>query len=198
MTNQEKILRYAGKNKLLRPTDLADIKGVRVEIGRLVEDGRLIKTGRGLYSLPTVDYNEQQSYIEIAKRAPKAVICLLSALRFHDLTTQNPFEIWFAIEGTSRKPDIDFMPVRVMRFSGDAFTAGIETKTIDGISLKVYSPAKTVADCFKYRNKISVAVAIEALRDTWEQKKGTMDELWHFAKICRVSNVMRPYLESLV
>lgn len=198
LTNQERLLRYAEEKKLLRPKDVADIEGARVIISRLVESGKLVKVGRGLYSIPTADYNEQQSLLEIARRAPSAVVCLLSALRYHELTTQNPFEVWIAVEGMSRKPNIEFTPLRVMRFSGAAFTEGVEVKKINGIDLKVYNPGKTAADCFKYRNKIGLNVAIEALRDAWSQKKATMDDLWHYAKICRVSNVMRPYIESLV
>lgn len=198
LKNQERLLRHAKNKKLVRPRDLPNIKGVRVLISRLVESGDLVKVGRGLYSLATADNNEQQSLLEIAERTLKAVICLLSALRFHELTTQNPFEVWIAIEGMSRKPSLETTPLRVMRFSGNSFTEGIEIKKINGINLKVYNPAKTVADCFKYRNKVGLNVAIEALRDAWRQKKATMDDLWHYARVCRASNVMRPYLESLV
>lgn len=167
-------------------------------LSRLVESGELVKVGRGLYALPTNEFNEHQSLLETARLVPKGVVCLLSALRFHDLTTQNPFEVWLAIEGESRMPTVEHLPLRVFRFSGPAFAEGIETHEIEGLTLKVYSPAKTVADCFKYRNKIGLDVAIEALRDCWRKKKATMDDLWHFAKVCRMANVMRPYLESLV
>lgn len=197
-TTKEKLLESAREKKLLRPSDFADIAGARVTLSRLVESGELVKIGRGLYALPANEFNEQQSLLETARLVPKGVICLLSALRFHDLTTQNPFEIWLAIEGASRMPAVEHLPLRVLRFSGQAFAKGIETHEIEGIPLKVYSPAKTVADCFKYRNKIGLDVAIEALRDCWRKKKATMDELWHFAKVCRMANVMRPYLESLV
>lgn len=197
-TTKETILEYAKEKKLLRPTDVGAIAGARVLLSRLVESGALVKVGRGLYTLPSNTFNEQQSLLETARLVPKGVICLLSALRFHDLTTQNPFEIWLAIEGTTWLPIVEHLPLRVFRFSGQAFAEGIETHEINGILLKVYSPAKTVADCFKYRNKIGLDVAIEALRDCWRKKKATMDELWHFAKVCRMANVMRPYLESLV
>lgn len=197
-TTKEKLLASAKAKKLLRPGDFAEIAGVRVLLARLVETGELIKVGRGLYALPDSDFNEQQSLLEAAHLVPKGVICLLSALRFHDLTTQNPFEIWIAIEGMTWLPTVEHLPLNVFRFSGQAFIDGIETHEIEGITLKVYSPAKTVADCFKYRNKIGLDVAIEALRDCWRKKKATMDELWHFAKVCRMANVMRPYLESLV
>lgn len=195
---KEKLLRDAKDKKLLRPSDVAEIAGARVLLSRLVKNGELIKVGRGLYTLPDSDFNEQQDLLETTRLVPKGVICLLSALRYHDLTTQNPFEIWLAIEGASWLPTVEHLPLRVFRFSGQAFAEGIETHDIEGIPLKVYSPAKTVADCFKYRNKIGLDVAIEALRDCWRKKKATMDELWHFAKVCRMANVMRPYLESLI
>jgi predicted transcriptional regulator of viral defense system len=197
-TIKEKILEFAQERKLLRPGDFGKVKGSRVLISRLVESGDLIKIGRGLYSLPDSDFNEQRSLLETACLVPKGVICLLSALRFHNLTTQNPFEVWLAIEGVSRMPTIKHLPLKIVRFSTSAFTEGIENYDIEGLALKVYSPAKTVVDCFKYRNKIGLDIAIEALRDCWRKKKATMDELWHFAKICRMTNVMRPYLESLV
>jgi predicted transcriptional regulator of viral defense system len=191
-------LEFAQERKLLRPSDFGKVKGSRVLISRLVESGDLIKIGRGLYSLPDSDFNEQRSLLETACLVPKGVICLLSALRFHDLTTQNPFEIWLAISATSRMPMIEHLPLNVVRFSGSAFTDGIEKHDVEGITVQVYSPAKTVVDCFKYRNKIGLDIAIEALRDCWRKKKTTMDELWYFAKVCRMTNVMRPYLESLV
>jgi predicted transcriptional regulator of viral defense system len=198
VTAQKRLLESAKAKRLLRPSDVAEIAGARVLLARLVASGELVKIGRGLYALPDHEFNEQQSLLETAHLVPKGVICLLSALRFHDLTTQNPFEVWLAIEGKSRMPAVEHLPLRVFRFSGQAFAEGIETHEIEGISLKVYSAAKTVADCFKYRNKIGLDVAIEALRDCWRKKKATMDELWHFAKVCRMANVMRPYLESLV
>jgi predicted transcriptional regulator of viral defense system len=197
-SDEKKILESAKKQKLLRPKDFENIKGARVHLSRLVESGKLVKIGRGLYSIAETDFNEQQSFLETARLVPKGVICLLSASRFHELTTQNPFEVWIAIEGMSRKPNLETIPLNVFRFSGSAFTQGIETHEIEGVTLRVYAPAKTVADCFKYRNKIGLDVAIEALRDVWNQKKATMDDLWHYARICRMTNVMRPYLESLV
>ena len=197
-TDERKILEFAKEQKLLRPKDFENIKGARVHISRLVKNGKLVKVGRGLYTIAGNDFNEQQSLLETAILVPKSVICLLSALRFYELTTQNPFEVWIAIEGTSRKPILETIPLNVFRFSEKSFTEGIEDHEIEGVTVRVYNPAKTVADCFKYRNKIGLDVAIEALRDVWRQKKATMDELWHYAKICRMSNIMRPYLESLV
>jgi predicted transcriptional regulator of viral defense system len=195
---KEKLLAQAREKVLVRPKDFDKIKGARVHLSQLVESGELVKVGRGLYALADGDFDERRSLLEAARLVPKGVICLLSALRFHELTTQNPFEVWLAIEGTSRKPRIETLPLNILRFSGAAYQQGIETHEAKGIALRVYNPAKTVADCFKYRNKIGLDVALEALRNAWRQKKATADELWHYVKICRMSNVMRPYLESLV
>src|SRR5262249_46839841 len=126
------------------------------------------------------------------------VVCLLSALQFHGLTTQLPAEVWLALERGTRRPKEEQLPLRVVFFSGPAFSHGVEEHEVEGVPIKVYSPAKTVADCFKYRNKIGLDVALEALRECWRQKRCTMDDLWRSARVCRVANVIRPYLESLV
>ena len=128
---------------------------------------------------------------------PQAVVCLSSALRFHELTTENPFEVWIALKPGAWSPRIEYPPIRVVRVSGDALTFGAEEHRVEGTKIKVYSPAKTVADCFKFRSKIGTELAIQALRECFREKKATMDELWEAAKVCRVSNVMRPYMESL-
>jgi predicted transcriptional regulator of viral defense system len=130
-------------------------------------------------------------------RVPHGVVCLLSALRFHDLTTQNPSEVWLAIDRKARAPDQRELPLRIVRFSGKARLKGIEEHEIDGVKVRIYNPAKTVADCFKYRRKIGTDVALEALHDCWRSKRCTADELWLYAAICRVTNVMRPYLETV-
>ena len=129
---------------------------------------------------------------------PRGVVCLLSALRFHGLTTQSPFEVWLAIGGKDWQPRVEYPPLRVLRFAKAALVEGVEEHTIQGVKVRVTSPARTVADCFKYRHKIGLDVALEALRDCWRQRRATMDELWRAAAVCRVANVMRPYLESLV
>lgn len=198
MSIVNKILELAKKKKILQAKDLSEVDIPSVYLTRLVESGDLERIGRGLYVLPEYEFDEKQSLIEVQKLVPKGVICLLSALSFHELTTQNPFEIWLAIERNAPIPQIAYPPLRIFRVSGEAFSAGVEMHDSEGVNIQVYNPAKTVADCFKYRNKIGLDVAIEALRDTWRKRKATMDELWHFAKICRMSNVMRPYLESLV
>jgi predicted transcriptional regulator of viral defense system len=133
----------------------------------------------------------------VARKHPKAIVCLLSALRFHELTTQSPFEVWLAIPNKARAPRFDYPPLRIVRFSGSLLNEGIEEHTIDGVPVRITSVARTVADCFKYRNKIGLDVALEALREAWKARRVGMDELWQFAKLDRVANVMRPYLESL-
>jgi predicted transcriptional regulator of viral defense system len=198
LTQTEHILRSAERRGVLRPRDLDRLGISRTALSRLHAAGKLVRLGRGLYALPeTPGRTEHQALMEVASRVPQSVICLLSALRFHGLTTQAPFEIWIAVDRRAWRPRIDYPPIRVLRFSGRALTEGIETHTIGGVKVHVYSPAKTVADCFKYRNKFGLDVALEALRDVWRAKRATIDELLRCARICRVEGVMRPYLESL-
>jgi predicted transcriptional regulator of viral defense system len=133
----------------------------------------------------------------VARRVPRGVVCLLSALLFHRLTTQLPSDVWLALPPKARRPKAAPVSLRLVHVSGKALTAGVEEHEIEKVRVKIYSPAKTVADCFKFRNKVGQDVALEALRECWRERKATMDELWRYAKICRVANVMRPYLESL-
>lgn len=193
----QQVLKIVRKEGMLRPRDLDQYGIPRVYLSRLCERGLLQRVDRGLYVLPGAEATEHHTLAEACKRIPNGVLCLLSALRFHQLTTQAPFEIWMALKGTTWQPQIDRPKIRFVRFSGSAFETGIEQHMIERVSVKVYSPAKTVADCFKYRNKIGLDVAMEALRETWRSRKATMDELWEAAKVCRVANVMRPYLEAM-
>jgi predicted transcriptional regulator of viral defense system len=135
--------------------------------------------------------------VEVTRRVPHGVICLLSALRFHDLTTQDPFDVWVAIENKARRPEPEALSLRVVYMSGEAFTEGVETHEVEGVTVRVYSAPKTVADCFKYRNRVGLDVAIEALKDYRRSTGFNADALWHFAKVCRVATVMRPYLEAV-
>ncbi len=180
---------------IIRSRDLTPSQ--RTQLYRLVKTGEVTYISRGLYASAIYTSTEHRTFIEVAARIPSGVICLLSALRFHELTTQSPFEVWIAIPYHGRRPKVPELPVRIVRFSGKALTSGVEEHIYDGITVRVYSPPKTVADCFKYRNKIGIDIAIEALRDCWSQRKATADELWRFAEICRVSNVMRPYLQMM-
>lgn len=170
----------------------------RATLGKLVKSGSIERIGRGLYALPDGEIGENHTLAEVGKRAPEGIVCLISALRFHGLTTQQSSEIWLAIDGKAREPRLDFISLRVVRSSGKALQAGREEHRIEGVKVNVYCPAKTVVDCFKFRNKIGLDVALEALREIWREKRSSMDEMIHYARICRVENVMRPYLESLI
>lgn len=191
------VLELVKKMGILRPRDLNAHGIPREYLIRLYRQGLINRTSRGIYTAADVDPGEHYSLTEACKKVPNGVICLLSALRFHDFTTQSPSEIWLAIDVKSRRPRPGALSIRIVRFSGEAFRQGIEEHIIDGVKVCVYNPAKTVADCFKYRNKIGLEVALEALRECWRERLCTMDLLWNYANICRVTNIMRPYLESI-
>lgn len=193
----EKVLKLTRKLGLLRPRDLKSAGIPRVYLKQLVERGELLKSGRGLYVLAGAPLSENISLAEAAKRSPNGVVCLLSALRFHGLTTDNPAEVWIAIPRGSRPPRSGAPALRVAQFSGAMMTEGIERHVIQGVRVPVYCVAKTVADCFRFRNRIGVNIAVEALRDAWRDKRAKTDDLWHYARLCRVLNVMRPYFDSL-
>jgi predicted transcriptional regulator of viral defense system len=194
----QQIIRLARRRGILRSRDLAPLDIPRRNLTRLIEQGVLLRSGRGLYMLASADVSENHSVAEACKRVSSGTVCLLSALRFHGLTTQNPWQVWMAITPASRKPKVDHPPIHIVRFSGKAFARGIEHHRIEGVDVRMYSAAKTVADCFKYRNKIGVDVAVQALRDAWQKRKITAEQISHFAQVCRVTNVMRPYLDSLL
>lgn len=194
----QKVIKLFRKHGVVRPRDLARIRVSAVYLNKLFHDGFLERPSRGIYTLKDANVNEHQTLIEVSKRMPHGVVCLLSALQFHKITTQLPFEVWLAIDVKARRPKGDLPPLRICRFSKSALYYGVEKHKIGGTAIKVYSPAKTVADCFKYRNKIGLDVAIEALRAVWSKRKASMDDLHKAAKVCRMANVMRPYLESIV
>jgi len=196
-TLAEQLIELVQSRGLVRPRDLEPLGIPRVFLTRAVRRGQLERIGRGLYGLPSRPISAHGVLAEVAHRVPKGVVCLLSALRFHDLTTQAPYEVWLAIENKAVTPRLDYPPLRIVRFSGAALTAGIEEHIVDGITVRITSVAKTVADCFKYRNKIGLDVALEALYEAWREKRMSSDDLWRYAKICRVANVIRPYLDSL-
>lgn len=196
-THEQAVLALAKQRPLLRARDLAENQLPTVVLSRLVTAGKLDRVTRGIYSLPGRALSEHRSLAEVALRVPRGVVCLLSALRVHGIGTQAPFEVWLAIPHRTPVPRIDQPAIHPVRMSGSALTEGIERILVDGVEVPVFNAAKTVADCFKYRNKIGLDVALEALRDGWTQRKLTMDALWHYATIDRVANVMRPYLESV-
>jgi predicted transcriptional regulator of viral defense system len=182
---------------VFRPRDAARWGISRTAIQRLVEAGKVERLGRGLYAPVGVRVTEHHTLAEAAKRVPAGVVCLLSALSFHGMTTQNPHEVWVAIDVKAHKPTPDWPPIRIVRFSGEALTSGVETHVIEGVTVAITSRAKTVADCFKFRNKIGVDVAVEALREYLRKRGRSMDDLLEAAQVCRVSRVMQPYLEAL-
>ncbi len=187
-----------GQHGTARSRELEAAGMARAQLSRLVAGGELVRVARGLYALPSRQPASDDALVVVARRAPQANFCLLTALRFHDLTTQAPFEVWLGIGHRDRAPRFDWPPLRVVRFSGTSLEAGVETRKVEGVPIKVTGVARTVADCFKFRNKIGLDVAMEALREAHRGKKASMDALWHYAQVCRVGNVMRPYLEALV
>ncbi len=195
---RQRVLRLAKERGVLRPKDLKEIGVPREYLRRLRDEGMLDQPGRGLYLLADSKPTEHQSLIEVCKRVPNGIICLLSALQFHELTTQLPHEVWLALGASSWSPKMDSPRLRIIRFrSIAALTYGVTARQFGGVMVRVFNPAKTVADCFKFRNKIGLDVALEALRDCITQRKATRDDIWKAAQVCRVSNIMRPYLESL-
>jgi predicted transcriptional regulator of viral defense system len=197
ITRQQQVLELVHLNGVLRPKDLAK-RGIGSRyLSTLVREGMLRRTGRGLYVLPTHIPSQHHSLAEAARRVPNGIVCLLSALRYHELTTQAPFEVWMAIPEKAWQPRVDHPPIRTVRVSGKALEFGVQQHDVERVSVRIYSPAKTVADCFKFRNRIGLDVALEALRDAWAKRVVTMDELWRAAEATRMQNVMRPYLEMV-
>ena len=197
-TTESTILQMARKTGVVRAREIREA-GLHPEyLRKLCKSGQLIRTGRGLYVLADGDFTEHHSIAEASKRVPHGIVCLLSALSYYEIGTQNPHQIWMAIDRAMRKPKVDYPPIRIFRFSGPSLKEGIEEKKIEGVSVQVYNPAKTVADCFKYRNKVGIDVAIEALKECWRSRRCEIDELIYYAKICRVRNIMQPYMEAIV
>lgn len=197
-SKQDKILTYAQNHVAFTTRDARNL-GVHSQIlTRLVRDGSLERIARGQYRLPNQQITEHFSLAVVSRAVPTGVICLLSALNFHGMGTQLPPEVWLAIDRSTRKPSLSYPPIRVIRFSGESFTAGIETHILEGQPVRIYSIPKTLADLFKFRNKVGLDVVLEALREAWQERLFNIDELDHFARICRVQRIMTPYLETLI
>ena len=197
-TGRDRLLRLARRRGALGTRDVVG-RGIHREVlSRVVREGALERVSRGQYRVPSHPVTEHHGLTLAAAAVPGGVICLLSALGFHGIGTELPFEVWIAIDRRARRPALRHPPLRVVRFTGRALTVGIEAHRIEGQAVRIYGVAKTVADCFKYRNKIGVGVALEALRDAWRAHRFTMDEMSRYARVCRVERVMRPYLEALV
>jgi predicted transcriptional regulator of viral defense system len=198
LSRADAALELAGRLGIARARDFV-AAGIPLSIIRRLEsDGRLLQLGRGLYQLPELaGADAGHDLAEAAKRVPGGVICLLSALRHHGLTTQLPRSVWIMIGHKARAPKVEHMALTVVRASGAAFAAGVEHAEIEGVAVPIYSAAKTVADCFKYRSRIGVDVAIEALKDGLRERRFTIDALMEHARIDRVATVMVPYIEAL-
>lgn len=196
-SHARELLRLVRQKGVLRSRDLNTTTIPRVYLSRLIATGQLERAGRGLYRRPSAAMSESESMVTVATRVPKAIFCLMTALQFHELTTQLPRQVWIAMPRGSHAPKIDYPPLKMVQFSGDAYEYGVEVFVRDKVKLRVYGVAKTIADCFKHRNKIGLDVALEALKNARAQKKASAEHLWHFSKICRVANVMRPYLEAI-
>jgi predicted transcriptional regulator of viral defense system len=197
-SRDDQLLRLIKRLGIVRPAEL-EARGIpRRRLYELEERGDVERRARGLYVACPHPFTADHTLAQVAKRVPRGVICLLTALRFHELTTQAPAEVWLALPEKARKPTLDGVRLRVTRFSGKSLTEGIETHRIEGVTVRIYSAAKTVADCFKYRNKVGIDVAVEALRDFTRSRRGGATDLARFARICRVSRVMQPYLDATV
>jgi len=200
-TKQQQVIEYMKERIIVRPKDIVAEGLPKDYLYQLAKKGVVVKIGRGQYQLPNSklnDITEWTSFVEVQRRVPKGVFCLLSALVFHNFTTQNPHDLWVAIANKAWSPEIGYPPVRYIRMSGPALDGCIETHLIEGVELRVYSAAKTVVDCFKFRNQIGLDVAIEALKEGWHKRKFSMDDLMNAAKLCRVSKVIQPYAETIV
>lgn len=192
-----RVLDLASQKGVLRARDLDAIQAPRVVLTRLVAAGMLEKVERGLYRLPDVLVSEHETLLTVAARVQQAVFCLLTALQFHELTTQLPRHVWIGMPTGSHAPRLDYPPVQMVQMTTDVHAAGVEEHWRDGVKLRVYGAAKTVVDCFRYRHRVGLDVALEALREARGYGKVSADEIWHYARICRMTSVMRPYMETV-
>lgn len=196
LSHRDRAIAVARRKGVARAKDFDAVDIPRVYLRRLCDEGILIRPSRGFYQLADAKLSEAHSLAEAIEAAPKGLIALLSALQFHGLTTQTPHEVWMLQPSKAWTPKSPPVALRIVRASGQALTIGVERHVIDGVSVPVTVPAKTIADCFKYRSKVGLDVALEALRDALRKKRATADDIWRYARIDRVSNVMRPYLEG--
>lgn len=195
-TRTEQALKLVKRMGVVRPKDLAPFGVAPVYLRRLIKTGELVQSARGLYKLPEHKETPHHRLAEACKLVPNGVVCLLSALFFHRLGKQPP-AVWLAIDRKARKPTIEELPIRFVRFSGTRLHEGTERHVIEGVPVRVTTCSKTVADCFRYRNKIGFDVALEALRQCVRQRRCPKAELLKCAAACRISTVIHPYLEAL-
>lgn len=190
-------LQRAGVGSFFRPRDVLPIGITPYQIQRLVAQGVVELAAPGLYRVSDAEATETETIAMVASAVPHAIVCLLSALRVHDIGTQSPRQVWLAIDRKARKPRRLPAAVRIVRFSGQMLTYGVDVQSMQGVRVRITSPARTVIDCFRYRNKIGVDVAMEALRDAVHSRKALIGEIDRAAEVCRISTVIAPYLEAL-
>ena len=195
---KERALAIAKARGIARARDFGDAGVPRVYLRRLQDQGLLVRLGRGLYQLADAELSRSHSLAEAARTVPHGAICLLSALQFHELTTQLPHEVWMLIGHKKWAPRNPPVSLCIVRATGEALTAGVEHHNIEQVRVPITNPAKTVTDCFKHRNKVGLDVAIEALKDCIRDRVATVDDLWRFAAVDRVQNVMRPYMRAII
>ncbi len=194
MHTKEQIMKTAKRLQVFRPKEIDAPRRVLLE---LVSEGLLERSSRGLYQIAGAEPSAHYSAVMACTRVPKGVVSLLTALRFHEIGTQNPGEVWLTIPIRAHRPMVDYPQIQFIRASGRSYSEGVAYHTLQGRRIPVYTVEKTIVDCFKYRNRIGLDVAIEALKDSLRQKKVNMDKLWKLAKTCRVSRIMQPYLEAI-
>jgi len=198
MDNREQLLELVREKNIVGARDVEAAGISRNYLYLLHNEGLLEKCARVLYTLSDSSISEHWQLAEVAKRVPNSIVCLISALSFHHITTQIPHEVWLAVPRGAWRPLIGYPPLNLTFVSGNAFSFGAEEHDVNGVTVRVYSPAKTVADCFKHRSKVGLDVAIEALREVWRSRKASVDELIKAAEVNRVARIMRPYLEATV
>jgi predicted transcriptional regulator of viral defense system len=198
MNRKQQVLQLADTNGIIRAKDLDAVGICRNYLYKMHGDGLLEKITAGLYALPNAHATENATLIEVAKKVPNSVVCLISALIYHDLTTQLSSDIWITVPKSSWKPKIKYPPLNLTYVSEPAYSYGIQEYIINGVPVKIYNPAKTVTDCFKFRSKVGLDVAIEALRNAWHSRKATANELTEAAKVNRVLKIIMPYMEAIV
>lgn len=197
-TQRAQAVELLGTRSMMRLKDFA-AHGIGPEtLARLVRDGVVVRPARGLYQLAAGPADARHVLAEAAALVPKGIVCLVSALQFHGLTLQMPSSVWMAIARTAWRPRIDYPPIRFVRFTGSALTEGIERHRIEGIEVAITDPARTIVDCFRYRTKIGIDVAMEGLREGLRQRKATSDQLWRYATKARIWSIMKPYVEATV
>ena len=198
MNRQQQVMDIATRNGIINARDVESAGISRNYLYSLQKNGLLKKIEHGIYMPKTIQISENFDFLEVAKRVPKAVFCLISALVFHQLTTEIQHEIWIALPKGSWIPKIHYPPINISFVSLSPYTYGIEEHKINDAAIRIYSPAKTVADCFKFRSKVGLDVAIEGLKEALRTKKATPDEIMRAAKVNRVTKIIQPYLEALI